>query len=132
MFTDLNIYPINNKTDHISEKYIFYRKKVTQDMIFSRFQVGFGAGFGSFFFIILFFYIIKFCQLYPNPIIKTVWICLVDLELEGIDIQGYLAKLVSGTTLILLLFTQVNFKTNLSPIELFCHVHPGKQHTSIS
>ena len=27
MFTDKNIYPINNKTDHISEKYIFYRKK---------------------------------------------------------------------------------------------------------
>ena len=27
MFTDINIYPINNKTDHISEKYIFYRKK---------------------------------------------------------------------------------------------------------
>ena len=29
MFTDLIIYPINNKTDHISEKYIFffYRKK---------------------------------------------------------------------------------------------------------
>jgi len=27
MFTDINIYSINNKTDHISEKYIFYRKK---------------------------------------------------------------------------------------------------------
>ena len=27
MFTDLNIYPKNNKTDHISEKYIFYIKK---------------------------------------------------------------------------------------------------------
>ena len=27
MFTDIYIYPINNKTDHISEKYIFYRKK---------------------------------------------------------------------------------------------------------
>ena len=27
MFTDINIYPINNKTDHIPEKYIFYRKK---------------------------------------------------------------------------------------------------------
>ena len=27
MFTDTNIYPINNKTDHISEKYIFHRKK---------------------------------------------------------------------------------------------------------
>ena len=27
MFTDINIYPINNKTYHISEKYIFYRKK---------------------------------------------------------------------------------------------------------
>ena len=25
MFTDINIYSINNKTDHISEKYIFYR-----------------------------------------------------------------------------------------------------------
>ena len=23
MLTDINIYPINNKTDHISEKYIF-------------------------------------------------------------------------------------------------------------
>ena len=28
MFTGINIYSINNKTDHISEKYIFYRKKV--------------------------------------------------------------------------------------------------------
>jgi len=28
MFTDLNIYPINNKTDHISEKYTFIEKKV--------------------------------------------------------------------------------------------------------
>ena len=28
MFTDINIYSINNKTDHISEKYIFYIKKV--------------------------------------------------------------------------------------------------------
>ena len=27
MFTDTNIYPINNETDHISEKYIFYRRK---------------------------------------------------------------------------------------------------------
>ena len=28
MFTDINIYPINNITDHISKKYIFfYRKK---------------------------------------------------------------------------------------------------------
>ena len=27
MFTDINICPINNKTDHISEKYIFYTKK---------------------------------------------------------------------------------------------------------
>ena len=27
MFTDINIYSINNKTDHISENYIFYRKK---------------------------------------------------------------------------------------------------------
>ena len=27
MFTDINIYSINNKTDHISEKYIFYGKK---------------------------------------------------------------------------------------------------------
>ena len=27
MFTDINIYPINNITYHISEKYIFYRKK---------------------------------------------------------------------------------------------------------
>ena len=35
MFTDINIYPINNKTDHISEKYIFYRKKAKQKLIFS-------------------------------------------------------------------------------------------------
>ena len=27
MFTDINIYTINNKTDHISEKYIFIEKK---------------------------------------------------------------------------------------------------------
>ena len=27
MFTDINIYPINNKTYHISEKYIFLQKK---------------------------------------------------------------------------------------------------------
>ena len=27
MFTDINIYPINNETDHISEKYIFIEKK---------------------------------------------------------------------------------------------------------
>ena len=27
MFTDINIYLINNETDHISEKYNFYRKK---------------------------------------------------------------------------------------------------------
>ena len=27
MFTDINIYPINNEIDHILEKYIFYRKK---------------------------------------------------------------------------------------------------------
>ena len=27
MFTDINVHPINDKTDHISEKYIFYRKK---------------------------------------------------------------------------------------------------------
>ena len=27
MLTDINICPINNKTDHISQKYIFYRKK---------------------------------------------------------------------------------------------------------
>ena len=36
MFTDINIYPINNKTDHISEKRIFYRKKSkTKVYIFS-------------------------------------------------------------------------------------------------
>ena len=29
MFTDINIYPKNNKTDHISEKYILNRKKST-------------------------------------------------------------------------------------------------------
>ena len=38
MFTDINIYSLNNKTDHISEKYIFYRKK---KLIFSRFKVGY-------------------------------------------------------------------------------------------
>ena len=27
MFTEINIYSINNKTDHISETYILYRKK---------------------------------------------------------------------------------------------------------
>ena len=27
MFTDINIHPINNKTDYISGKYIFYRKQ---------------------------------------------------------------------------------------------------------
>ena len=27
MFTDIKIFPINNETDHISEKFIFYRKK---------------------------------------------------------------------------------------------------------
>ena len=27
MFTDIYIYPIINKENHISEKYIFYRKK---------------------------------------------------------------------------------------------------------
>ena len=27
MFTEINIYSINNKTDHISEKYIFIEKK---------------------------------------------------------------------------------------------------------
>ena len=27
MFTDINVYPINNKTDHISEKYIFFIEK---------------------------------------------------------------------------------------------------------
>ena len=27
MFTDIYIYPMNNKKDHISEKYNFYRKK---------------------------------------------------------------------------------------------------------
>ena len=47
MFTDINICPINNKTDHISEKYIFYTKKVKQKLTFSRFQVGFGAGSGA-------------------------------------------------------------------------------------
>ena len=38
MFTDINIYPINNITDHISEKYIFFlEKKVKQKLVFSRF-----------------------------------------------------------------------------------------------
>ena len=27
MFTDINIYSVKNKTDHISEKYIFIEKK---------------------------------------------------------------------------------------------------------
>ena len=35
MFTDIDIYPINNKTDHISEEYIFYRKEAKQKLIFS-------------------------------------------------------------------------------------------------
>ena len=35
MFTDIYIYPINNKTDHISEKLFFYiEKKVKQKLIF--------------------------------------------------------------------------------------------------
>ena len=38
MFTDIKFYPINNKTDHISEKYIFIeKKKEKQKLIFSRF-----------------------------------------------------------------------------------------------
>ena len=38
MFTDININSINNKTDDISEKYIFIeQKKVKQKLIFSRF-----------------------------------------------------------------------------------------------
>ena len=37
MFTDINIYPMNNKTDHISEKNIFFiEKKVKQKLIYSR------------------------------------------------------------------------------------------------
>ena len=45
MLTDINIWIINNKTDHISEKYIFYKKKKEkQKLIFSWFLVGFGAG----------------------------------------------------------------------------------------
>ena len=37
MFTDINIYSINNKTDHISEKSIFIeKKKLQQKLIFSR------------------------------------------------------------------------------------------------
>ena len=37
MVTDINIYTINNKTDHISEKYIFFvEKKGKQKFIFSR------------------------------------------------------------------------------------------------
>ena len=43
MFTDINNYPINNKTDHILEKYIFIEKKVQQKLIL----VGFGVGSGS-------------------------------------------------------------------------------------
>ena len=30
MFTGINVNSINNKTDHISEKYIFIEKKVKQ------------------------------------------------------------------------------------------------------
>ena len=39
MFTDINIYTINNKTDHISEKYIFHRKKVDKGRIWSRIRI---------------------------------------------------------------------------------------------
>ena len=47
MFTDINIYPMNMKTD-FGEIYFFYRKKkIKQKLIFSLFQVGFGAGSGS-------------------------------------------------------------------------------------
>ena len=35
MFTDINIYPINNKTDHISRKKIIIEKKSKQVKIFS-------------------------------------------------------------------------------------------------
>ena len=34
MFIDINIYSINNKTDHISEKYIFIEKSKTKVNIF--------------------------------------------------------------------------------------------------
>ena len=48
MFTYIIIYPLKNKTDHISEKYIsFHRNEVKQKLIFSRFKFGFGAGSGS-------------------------------------------------------------------------------------
>ena len=35
--TGINIYPINIKTDHFWEKYIFGRKKVFKKLVFSRF-----------------------------------------------------------------------------------------------
>ena len=38
MFTDINIYPINNEADHISEKYIFYRKKKLNKIYFHDFR----------------------------------------------------------------------------------------------
>ena len=34
MFTDINIYSINNKTDHISDKYIFFEKKYNKSCYF--------------------------------------------------------------------------------------------------
>ena len=39
MITDINIYPINNKTDHISEEYNFHIKKVKQKLVFSRSRI---------------------------------------------------------------------------------------------
>ena len=39
MFTYINIYPLNNKTDHISEKYIFIGKKAKQKLIFSQIRI---------------------------------------------------------------------------------------------
>ena len=38
MLTDININSINNKTNHISEKFIFIEKKVKQKLIFSDFK----------------------------------------------------------------------------------------------
>ena len=39
MFTDINIYPINNKTDHFSEKYIFiFRNHIKTKFLPDKFE----------------------------------------------------------------------------------------------
>ena len=47
MLTDLNIHPLNTKTDHFLRNFFFIKKRVKQALVFSRFKVGFGAGSGS-------------------------------------------------------------------------------------